>query len=292
MSAKIKASVLLHYILKRFHLVPLLLLVFSDILVVWRVLETQEQFILKYALSLLFVLLYLFSNRIGDDIRDYHFDLKHYPDRAVQKGQLSLKQLHGMSYLVYALMLIIALLINKESLIAFSVLLFVSLLAKRDFFLPESFKSKWFFSYNLLNMLQMLALQIFVYLALGVRDFDALVVIHILLVFILSLQTEVTRKIKPVAQSSMDNYSDRLGMKGALILWFFFGLMALTVAIFMADLLNIPALSIFAFELFLLPIALFGAIQYYRKADVQSENIFWLSFILFYIGQNLMLFYG
>ena len=287
-----KTKVYTDYILKRFHLIPLLILVLSDILVVHRVLDEGEDSLWKYILALAFVLLYLFSNRLGDDLRDFEFDQEHYPDRAVQKGLLSKKELNGMLYTSFVLMSIIALLVNSGVVIAFAGLLTISILAKRDFFLPQSFKTKYYFSYNFLNMLQMLALQIFIYLLLGVEDFDQLILIHILLVFILSLQTEVTRKVKAEKHESMDNYSDRLGMKGSLILWFIFALLSAFAAAVMAYMLGIDPILLTTLEIIFIFICLYGAIHYFNKKNDKAENIFWLCFILFYVAQNLMITYA
>lgn len=291
-SVMTKLKVYTDYILKRFHLIPLFILVLSDILVVHRVLDDGYSPLWKYASALAFVLLYLFSNRLGDDLRDFEFDQKHYPDRAVQKGLLSKAELNIMLYISYALMSIIAFVLNVETIIAFAALLLISVLAKRDFFLPESFKTKYYFSYNFLNMLQMLALQIFVYLLLGVEDFDQLILIHILLVFTLSLQTEVTRKVKAEKHVSMDNYSDRLGMKGALFLWLLFAVLSALTAAMMADMLGVDLVLLVLLEVLFVSICTFGAVYYYKKKSDSAENLFWLCFILFYIAQNLMITYA
>jgi 4-hydroxybenzoate polyprenyltransferase len=287
-----KVQIYTNYLLKRFHLVPLFILVLSDILVVYRVLDPEPNSFWKYALALFFVLLYLFGNRVGDDLRDFDFDQKHYPNRAVQKGLLSKKELNAMFYLGYALMIISALLVNQQIVLPFIGLLIISVLAKKDFFLPESFKSKYYFSYNFLNMLQMLALQFFVYLLLGVTQFDQLIIVHVLLVFLLSLQTEVTRKVKAKKYASMDNYSDRLGMKGALLLWFIFALLSTITAFAMGQLLQIDLSLLISLESLFIGLCLLGVLFYAKKANEKGENIFWLCFILFYVGQNLMLTYG
>ena len=68
-------------------------------------------------------------------------------------------------------------------------------------------------------MLQLLFLQIFVYVSiLNSFQINKTILIHIIFVFLLSIQVEITRKIKPTLSSGNELYSDRLTMKGSLIL--------------------------------------------------------------------------
>ena len=62
--------------------------------------------------------------------------------------------------------LLIAIVLGRLSQIIFLPLIVYTLVAKKDFFLPEDFKIKRLFTYNFINMLQLLFLQIFVYVSI------------------------------------------------------------------------------------------------------------------------------
>ena len=64
------------------------------------------------------------------------------------------------------LMTIISVLMGQLSIIFFLPLLFYTILAKKDFFFADDFKIKYLFTYNIINMLQILLLQIFIYVSI------------------------------------------------------------------------------------------------------------------------------
>ena len=141
-------KIFINYLLERFQIIPLSILVASDILVIHRITYNQNIFIWKYVIYFMFVILYLFHNRLADDRRDYDFDKKFYPNRAVQKGLISLRQINNLSYIAIFLMLIIAGSFSFFSLAIFTLLILYTLVAKKDFFLPKDFKEKHLFVYN------------------------------------------------------------------------------------------------------------------------------------------------
>lgn len=282
---------LFQYFIKRFHLIPLTLLVISDIVVVRAILKNEVLQFIPYLLAFLFVLLYLFHNRVGDDKRDFAFDAKYYPTRAVQKGKISLALLDKMAWITYVLMGAIMLLMDVRSLLIGIPLLGFAWWAKKDFHLPESFKERYFFTYNLLNMLQMFFLQVFIYFALQpFQPFDQLIWVHIAFVFVLSLQIEVTRKIHHQKYPANDQYSDRLGVTKSLLLWLFFGLLGVVLSFYLATMLHVETQTLWAVEGIVVFVLLVGALIFNKKSS--AENLFWLCSISSYIGQNLLLAYG
>lgn len=282
---------LIHYLLKRFHLIPLTLLVASDILVVHSILQKEVSNITDYVFAFLFVLLFLFHNRVGDDQRDFAFDAKYYPERQVQKGIISLKVLNRLTIITYFLMVLLMLTINLQSLWIGIPLLLFAWWAKKDFYLPETFKEQYFFLYNLLNMLQMLFLQVFIYFALQpFKAFDLLIWMHIAFVFALSLQIEVTRKIHHKKYPANDQYSDRLGVKASIYLWLMFSILSIFLSFYLGYLMDVDWIMLLVFEGLFLVILFFGGYFFNQKAS--AENLFWLCSILSYIGQNLLLTYG
>ena len=286
-------KIFINYLLERFQIIPLSILVASDILVIHRITYNQNIFIWKYVIYFMFVILYLFHNRLADDRRDYDFDKKFYPNRAVQKGLISLRQINNLSYIAIFLMLIIAGIFSFLSLAIFTLLILYTLVAKKDFFLPKDFKEKHLFVYNFLNMLQILSLQIFIYVSIiNSLDFTHFIYSHILFVFILSIQVEISRKIKPEISLANDLYSDRMGMGRSIILWGVFGIFSIINSAYLAYIIGIQLNTILFLEFIMLTLFFIGGTLYYLKKSLTYENYFLAIMILTYIGQNLFLAYA
>lgn len=286
-------KIFINYLLERFQIIPLSILVASDILVIYRITYNQNILIWKYVIYFMFVILYLFHNRLADDRRDYDFDIKFYPNRAVQKGLISLKQINNLSYIAIFLMVIIAGSFSFLSLAIFTLLILYTLVAKKDFFLPKDFKEKHLFVYNFLNMLQILSLQIFIYVTIiNSLDFTHFIYSHILFVFILSIQVEISRKIKPELSLANDLYSDRMGMGRSIILWGVFGIFSIINSAYLAYIIGIQLNTILFLEFIMLTLFFIGGTLYYLKKSLTYENYFLAIMILTYIGQNLFLAYA
>ena len=286
-------KIFINYLLERFQIIPLSILVASDILVIYRITYNQNILIWKYVNYFMFVILYLFHNRLADDRRDYDFDKKFYPNRAVQKGLISLRQINNLSYIAIFLMVIIAGSFSFLSLAIFTLLILYTLVAKKDFFLPKDFKEKHLFVYNFLNMLQILSLQIFIYVSIiNSLDFTHFIYSHILFVFILSIQVEISRKIKPEISLANDLYSDRMGMGRSIILWGVFGIFSIINSAYLAYIIGIQLNTILFLEFIMLTLFFIGGTLYYLKKSLTYENYFLAIMILTYIGQNLFLAYA
>ena len=191
------------------------------------------------------------------------------------------------------IMTLIALWMGKLSLLFFVPLLFYTLLAKKDFLLPDHFKIKNLFTYNLINMVQLLFLQIFIYVSiLDSLVLDDIVWAHILFVFILSIQVEITSNVKPDISPGNELYSDRLGMGGAIMLWYFFGLASIIISITICGLLGIGLKHILFFEALILLACFFSGLLYLKNETSVYENLFWLGLLVTYIGQNMILTYA
>ena len=286
-------KIFINYLSERFQIIPLSILVASDILVIYRITYDQNILIWKYVISFIFIILYLFHNRLADDRRDFDFDNKFYPNRAVQKGLISLRQINNLSYIAILLMVIIAGSFSFLSLTIFTLLILYTLIAKKDFFLPKDFKEKHLFGYNFLNMLQILSLQIFIYVSIiDSLDFTHFIYSHILFVFILSIQVEISRKIKPEKSLANDLYSDRMGMGRAILLWGVFGIFSIINSAYLAYIIGIQLNTILFLEFIMLLLFFIGGTLYYLKKSLTYENYFLATMILTYLGQNLFLAYA
>ncbi len=275
------------YLIQRFQIIPLSLLVFSDLWVVSRLTEGSWS---EYLLLLLIVMTYLFHNRVADDERDYNFDAQFHQDRDVQKGVLSIKTMKVVSRWTAIVLLILCALNGWLGWFVGLVLVLIARWVRVDFGLPETFKSNYFFLYNFLNMLQMLVLQIAVYvLIIGSLEFSFAILIHIALVFALSMHAEWTRKILPEKTAGRDYYSDRLGFKPSLIFWFCFGPLVGVLAIFLGVEIGIELSYLLVAMAVLLSILLAGLMAYQSWKNKKGETLFWVSFLSVYVGINALL---
>jgi len=281
------------YLLKRFQIIPLSVLVLSDVLVIGRIADVTSNGWWVQATVFFMVLAYLFNNRVGDDKRDFAFDALHYPDRAVQQGTIGLKQLEFLGTLTMMAMVGLAWLLGMTSFLLVIPVWLFGWWAKKDFSLPVWFKEKYFFLYNFLNMLQMLVLQVFIYLSL-IDSFDLtpLIWLHVAFVFALSLQVEVTRKIKVQPTTANDMYSDRMGMPWALTLWMLLGAICVLLSSMLAVQMSIELSVVWISATCWMLIMLAGAMYYLKKRVSSAENVFWLAMIVSYVGQNLVLAYA
>ena len=288
-----KNSVMLSkYLLKRFQIIPLLALVITDMMVIDRLTSNREIPLWRFFFSFVFILAYLFHNRVADDKRDFEFDMEYYPDRDLQKGIISMSFLEKASFLMIGLMIIISVLMGQLSIMFFLPLISYTILAKKDFFFPDNFKIKYLFTYNILNMLQILLLQIFIYVSiLDDLILDNILLFHILLVFILSIQVEITRKTKPNTSKGNELYSDRLGMKGAILLWIIFGVGSMIISATICLLLGLNIENILFYETIIFTICFISGLAYLKNPTSFSENVFWCGLLISYIGQNMILIY-
>ena len=92
-----KIQTFINYLHVRFQIIPLIVLLFTDLVVIKRI--TNEYIISDWKLYIcfLFTLIYLFHNRVADDKRDFDFDLEHYPDRHIQSGKIDIHLMNIIS---------------------------------------------------------------------------------------------------------------------------------------------------------------------------------------------------
>lgn len=283
----------IQYLLNRFQLIPLSLLVLSDVLLIVHIAGTNDNALFQGFTVFLFVMLYLLNNRVADDKRDFEFDNKHHQDRALQSGKLSLKFLNRIGYICLASMLALSIFFGKTAMLAITPVVLFAYWSKLDFSLPKSFKEQHFFLYNIMNMLQMLLLQSFMYFSvMNTFTLEPIMWLHIGFVFLLSLQVELTRKIQPEKTPAFDTYSDRLGMRRALLLWGAVGMTALSVFRILAKELSISVFTINIALICCVVLLSLGGGAYYFLKSKSAEGLFWLTVIMTYIGQNLVMIYG
>ena len=149
----------LQYQQERFPLVVLIPVSLSGVMGTAVILGTHNWVTILLATCL--TVAFLFHVRVIDEMRDFSHDTAYHPDRPVQKQIISIKGLKILRALGLLLFFAISLYSWPTFMLAVVVFLYSSL-AGRDFFCSNKIR-KYFYAYNLLNMVQLIGLQIVVY---------------------------------------------------------------------------------------------------------------------------------
>lgn len=191
---------------------PLAVLSFTTLAVIgstWAISHPSDlgRVILVFLITLLFML----HLRIFDEFKDHSHDSLNYPDRPLQRGLVTKKELSVLVIVVIGLELILNLLFNSVHATQFYILVLAyTLLTKKEFFAATWLKPR-FFLYNFLHYIQLGIFQIFIYISFAPIN-HTVVVWHLLLVLTLVLLLEFARKMRPADfDHANDTYSSKLG---------------------------------------------------------------------------------
>jgi hypothetical protein len=233
---------------------------------------------------------FLFHVRVIDEIRDFTHDTEFHPDRPVQKNLISIKELKILRHISLIIFFSISIIFSLETFILAVFLFLYSSLAGRDFFCSKKIK-RYFFLYNLLNMLQLIGLQIVVYTMFKWNYlFSPIILAHIALVFLLSALLEIVRKVKLAEYETRgkDTYSSHLGYKGSIFLLatnFVLIILPLGYIFFLTGKIQgaaIPLLVCF--------LGLYSLLMHLIKKTKLTENLLLLSSFVYYLTINIVLY--
>lgn len=277
----------LEYQKERFPLIILALVSCSGVIGASVILNASNG--LTILLATVFTVVFLFHVRVIDEIRDFPHDSQFHPDRPIQKKIISIAQLKILRIIALVLFFGISIYFSWETFVLALVVFLYSSLAGRDFFMPHI--KKYFYLYNLLNMVQLIGLQIVVYTMFNWDyHFSLIVILHLILVFLLSALLEIVRKIKLPEKETLgnDTYSAHLGYGGSLILFGFF-------IIFILVPVGLILYKVNQLDGFILPIliALFGVLLSYvhfERKTIKTEKLLTLVSFVYYLAINLTLY--
>lgn len=164
-----------------------------------------------------------FHLRVFDEHKDYEEDLKHYPDRVLQSGLITLRHLKILGGIAIGLELVLSAIWMPEgkpaALLATLVVLLFSILMLKEFFV-----SKWlnrhFLIYAISHMLIMplMALMVFSFTTgLYFWEAPAWFYVYAFVGFFVTLNWEISRKIRTPEQEleGVDSYTKIFGTYGA-----------------------------------------------------------------------------
>jgi len=236
---------------------------------------------------------FLFHVRVIDESRDFDHDLKYHPERPVQRGLISIRQLFYIDAVGVIVFITVALIFGRISKFYGAALLLFSFVAWKDFFLRNWLKKK-FYLYNAVNMLQMVLLQMLIY-SIFTQSFMVTQVMWIHLVFVIfnTIIMEFVRKIKTMADESRgeDTYSWHMGFFRSLMVFYLFCTINIFTFFWMLYTLS-PHLNIFYLGALLLFVILtVSTVMHGVKKKKTTEAVLLLSTVLNYVGLNLLIYF-
>jgi hypothetical protein len=178
--------------------------------------------LLPIFLSTVALFLFLFRLRIFDEFKDYSHDIKHYPNRPISNGLVTLKELRLIFFPAIFLEIILALYLGKIIFIFFSISLLYSLLMFKEFFITDWLRkhfSTYIFSHEIL------VIPLFFYLCSinGLKSYAENPLFFLNLVICTGsfmFLLEIARKVRPkeLEVASKDTYTAQYGILGASLL--------------------------------------------------------------------------
>ena len=222
---------------------------------------------------------FMLHTRIIDEIRDKEVDDVHHPDRPVQRGLVSLRELTVLGYANGGVFICIHALLDPLSGLLSAGLLLYSIVARYEVG-PLAWLKPRFWLYNVVMLGQMLLLQWIAYAALTqTLDWPSAIWMHGWGIWALTAQIEVARKcLAPDEETTYrDSYSSRVGSWGSVGI-----VVALTlVAVWAFDATGMPLNR--GFLAAGLGILLAGAWLYARKPTRSSSKLLQLAAVIAYV---------
>jgi len=268
---------------ERFPMIILALSLFPAILSSGAVVASHPN-ILKALLAVAASIAYLLHIRIIDEHRDF---------RPVQTGLISKKELGKIDILTIITLLGVALFSSVYATGVAVFMLFYSYLAGKEFFIGEKVR-QYFFFYNAINLVQMLLMQIFVYLIFTNNlSLNALLIAHFLFTTVGTIIFEFVRKVKIPGDdgTGKDTYTWHLGFGNSIVVYV---ILALTNVFLFLRVVNLISDQHFTWSIFsgLLGIILIlQAVIHWVKKKRHTDQLLQLSFLLSYGILNLIIYF-
>lgn len=181
---------------------------------------SQNQSLAWHALGVIAVISFFFRLRVFDEIKDFKQDSINYPNRVLQSGRITLKNLSRLAIIGTVIELAWCLWTGYIAILFWSVAVAYSLFMRYEFFVG-AFLKKHLLIYALTHMLVMPLIILWIFAAFypaleSLHPFYMLAGLSLLSGF----SFEIARKIHaPAAEkASIDSYSKAIGFKKAVIL--------------------------------------------------------------------------
>lgn len=237
-------------------------------------------------------LFFIFHIRVIDESRDAEYDKKFYPDRPVQMGFISLKELFIADIVGLIFIATVAILYGKVSTILALVMFLFTLFAWKDFFIQKFFLDKPLL-YHLINSPQMLLLQFFIF-AVFVESFQITKAMWLLagLIYLNIFILEVIRKInRPNASGDAgDVYSKSLGFNGAMIFTMILAIISAVLFVLLNNEMKTENITHLIVGFAIIALFVFSILAHIIKKSKTTEKIMLLGGVILYVGLNIVVY--
>lgn len=255
------------------------------------VIVSSNPSIFKAILAVIASLAYLLHIRVIDEHRDFHHDNLHHPSRPIQVGLISKDELKRIDFCAIMVLLIIGAYSGIHTTFLAVIMLIYSYLAGKEFFFGEKIR-RYFFTYNAVNIIQMLLMQIFVYLTFTqTLTLTALLIAHFLFTTVGTITFEFVRKVKIPGEdgTGKDTYTWHLGFGNSLIIYWL--LSTLNIFLFLRVAFSISS-RLFPWLIvcvFLGTIIALSSIIHWSKREKLTDTLLQFSFLFTYSILNLII---
>jgi 4-hydroxybenzoate polyprenyltransferase len=170
-------------------------------------------------LGMLMIVSFFFHIRVFDEHKDYEDDCRHYPNRVLQSGRITLRHLKIAGAIAIGMEAAIAAARGTAPLLAWLVAFGYSLLMLKEFFAPEALKKR-FLLYATSHMLIMPLLALLVFSFTTRRwpwEAPGWFWVYAFVGFFVTFNWEVSRKIRAPEEEidGVDSYTKMFGTHGA-----------------------------------------------------------------------------
>ena len=236
---------------------------------------------------------YLLHIRVIDEQRDFAHDSIHHHDRPVQTGLISHAELRGINICSIGILIGIALISGGNALLVAFAMLCYSSIAGRDFFLGERIR-KHFFLYNGINLVQMLLMQLFVYVFFtNALPWGPLFYTHAAFTTVGTILFEFIRKLKIPGSdgTGKDTYTSHMGFHRAMIVYLLLIMLQLILFAGVINLLSAQSMPWLIFSLSVGTVLVSIAIGHWIHRKRFTDQLLQLSVLLSYGVLNLVLYF-
>ncbi len=238
-------------------------------------------------------IVYLLHIRIIDEHRDFGHDNVHHITRPIQAGLITKDELCYVDILAVSIFIVIAISIGTLALMVAIIMLGYSYLAGREFFIGERIR-KHFFTYNAVNLVQMLLMQVFVYIVFANSfTFDKLIIFHFLFTSIGTVIFEFVRKLKIPGDdgSGKDTYTWYLGFDKSIYIYLALLLLNATLFFLVVTIISAHTIILLFFTLGLVILIIPSILIHKKKRTHLTDQIMQLSFLLLYGFFNIAIYF-
>lgn len=193
---------------------------------------------LRVLIASLMVVLYFLQIRLADEPKDYEHDNEYYPNRPVQRGVITLRELSSLKNSVIISFLVLAALSGSWVIFLLATFQqFYSYLTRQEFFAREWLR-KHFLTYQFSHYVQLFILSWLILTVLSIQPLSERLVYFIYAMLMIGM-IEASRTIGGTDKSeAKDRYSYRLGINLALSSFVGFTLVVTGFTIFLINRLD------------------------------------------------------